>query len=133
MGTLTIYALGQVLAMPLAATLSDQYGRKKAFVLAAVPFTAASLCCGLAENIYVLVALRTVQAIGGGAFMPAATGIVSDQFGRDRDRALGVFTSIFPVGGIVGSILGGVFVAVWSWRGIFLVNVPIGVVLIVSS
>jgi MFS family permease len=131
--TLTIYALGQVLAMPLAGKLSDQYGRKKVFVLAAALFTTASLCCGFADNIYVLVALRAVQAIGGGAFIPAATGIVSDQFGRDRDRALGVFTSSFPVGGIVGPILGGVFVAVWSWRAIFLVNVPIGVVLIVLA
>jgi len=65
--------------------------------------------------------------------MPSATGIVSDHFGKDRDRALGMFTSIFPIGGIVGPIIGGVFVAVWSWRGIFLVNVPIGIVLIVLA
>ena len=89
-------------------------------------FTVASLCCGLATNIYELVTLRALQALGGGAFMPSATGIVSDQFGADRDRAIGMFTSIFPVGAIVGPILGGVFVTYWSWRGIFLVNVPIG-------
>ena len=80
-----------------------------------------------------LVALRAVQAIGGGAFMPSATGIVSDQFGPDRDRAIGLFTSIFPIGGIVGPILGGVFVTYWSWRGIFLVNVPIGIVVLVLA
>jgi MFS family permease len=107
------------------------YGRKKVFLIAVILFTVASLCCGLATNIYVLVALRAVQAIGGGAFMPSATGIVADQFGRDRDRALGMFTSIFPIGGIVGPILGGIFVTGWSWRGIFLVNVPLGLVLIV--
>ena len=73
-------------------------------------FTAASLACGFADNIYVLVALRAVQALGGGAFMPSATGIVADHFGRHRDRAVGMFTSIFPIGGIVGPILGGVFV-----------------------
>jgi MFS family permease len=65
--------------------------------------------------------------------MPSATGIVSDHFGRDRDKALGMFTSILPIGGIVGPIIGGVFVAVWSWRGIFLVNVPIGIVLILLA
>lgn len=131
--TITIYALFQVLALPLAGRVSDMYGRKKVYLISAAVFTAASLACGLATNIYLLVALRAVQSIGGGAFMPAATGIVSDHFGRDRDRALGMFTSIFPIGGIVGPIIGGVFVAAWSWRGIFLVNVPIGLVLIVLA
>jgi len=131
--TITIYALGQVLAMPMAGKISDMYGRRKVFLISAAVFTVASLCCGLAGNIYLLVALRLIQALGGGAFMPSATGIVSDHFGRDRDRALGMFTSILPIGGIVGPILGGVFVAVWSWRGIFLVNVPIGIALIVLA
>jgi EmrB/QacA subfamily drug resistance transporter len=131
--TITIYALGQVLAMPMAGKISDMYGRKKVYLISAAVFTVASLCCGLAGNIYLLVALRAVQALGGGAFMPSATGIVSDHFGKDRDRALGMFTSIFPIGGIVGPIIGGVFVAVWSWRGIFLVNVPIGIVLILLA
>lgn len=122
--TITIYALGQIIVMPLAGSLSDQYGRRRVFVVAIVVFTTASLCCGLVGSIYLLVPLRAVQAIGGGAFMPSATGIVSDMFGPDRDRAVGLFTSIFPIGGIVGPVLGGVFVTYWSWRGIFLVNVP---------
>ena len=128
--TITIYALGQVLAMPLAGKISDMYGRKKVFLISAVIFTASSLACGFAGNIYLLVGLRMVQALGGGAFMPSATGIVSDHFGSRRDKAIGMFTSILPIGGIVGPIIGGVFVAFWSWRGIFLVNVPIGIVLI---
>lgn len=127
--TITIYALGQIIAMPTAGAISDIYGRKKVFLGAIVLFTIASLCCGLAGNIYVLVALRAAQALGGGAFMPSATGIVSDLFGRDRDRAVGLFSSVFPIGGIVGPILGGIFVTYWSWRGIFLVNVPVGVAL----
>ena len=131
--TITIYALGQVLAMPMAGKISDMYGRKKVYLIAIVLFTVTSLACGLATNIYVLVSLRVLQALGGGALMPSATGIVSDHFGRDRDRALGMFTSIFPIGGIVGPIIGGVFVAWWSWRGIFLVNVPIGIVLLVLA
>ena len=127
--TITIYALGQIVAMPTAGTISDMYGRKKVFIGAVVLFTTASLCCGLASNIYVLVALRAAQALGGGAFMPSATGIVADLFGRDRDRAVGLFSSVFPIGGIVGPMLGGIFVTYWSWRGIFLVNVPVGIVL----
>jgi MFS family permease len=116
--------------MPLAGRISDQYGRKKVFLGAVALFTVASLCCGLANDIYLLVVLRAVQAVGGGAFMPSATGIVVDQFGRDRDRAVGLFASILPIGGIAGPILGGVFVTYWSWRGIFLVNVPIGLLLL---
>lgn len=128
--TISIYALGQIIAMPTAGAISDIYGRKKVFIGAIVLFTAASLCCGLAKDIYVLVALRGVQALGGGAFMPSATGIVADQFGRDRDRAVGLFSSVFPIGGIVGPVLGGVFVTYWSWRGIFLVNLPVGIALL---
>ncbi|HMH59482.1 MAG TPA: MFS transporter [Galbitalea sp.] len=131
--TITIYALGQILVMPLAGKLSDMYGRKRIFVSAVILFTIASLLCGLSTNIYMLVALRAAQAIGGGAFMPSATGIVADHFGRNRDRALGMFTSIFPIGGIIGPVLGGLFVTGWSWRGIFLVNVPIGAILIVLA
>jgi EmrB/QacA subfamily drug resistance transporter len=129
--TITIYALGQIIAMPLAGRLGDQFGRKRIFIGAAVLFTVASLACSLADNIYLLVVCRAFQALGGGAFMPTATGIVAEQFGRNRDRAVGMFTSIFPIGGILGPIVGGVIVTYWSWREIFLVNVPAGVLLIV--
>jgi EmrB/QacA subfamily drug resistance transporter len=128
--TITVYALGQILVMPLAGKLGDQYGRKKIFLGAAVLFTTASLCCGFASSIYMLIVLRGLQSIGGGAFMPTATGIVSQQFGRERDRAVGLFSSVFPLGGIIGPVLGGLFVTYWSWRGIFLVNVPLGIILI---
>ena len=128
--TITIYALGQVIAMPMAGKISDMYGRKKVFAVSAAVFTLASLCCGFAPNMALLLVPRFIQALGGGAFMPSATGIVADHFGPERDRAVGLFTSILPVGGIIGPIVGGVFVSYWSWRGIFLVNVPIGIALI---
>jgi EmrB/QacA subfamily drug resistance transporter len=131
--TISIYALGQVIAMPMAGKISDMYGRKKVFMISAAVFTLASLCCGFAPNIAVLLLARFIQALGGGAFMPSATGIVSDHFGEQRDRAVGMFTSIFPIGGIIGPILGGLFVSYWTWRGIFLVNVPIGIVLILLT
>lgn len=131
--TITVYALGQVIAMPMAGKLSDMFGRKTVFLVATAVFTVSSLCCGFAGNIVVLLVPRFIQALGGGAFMPSATGIVSDHFGPERDRAVGMFTSILPVGGIIGPIIGGVFVTYWSWRGIFLVNVPIGLVLILLT
>ena len=96
-------------------------------------FTIASLACSLADSIYLLVVFRAFQAIGGGAFMPTATGIVAEQFGRDRDRAVGMFTSIFPIGGILGPIVGGIIVTYWSRGQIFIVNVPAGLLLILLA
>ncbi len=128
--TVTIYQLGQIIAMPVAGKISDQFGRKKVYLISAAVFTVASLACGLSSSIGMLIAFRFIQALGGGAFMPSATGIVSDHFGRDRDKALGLFTSIFPIGGIVGPVFGGVITQDWSWRGIFFVNLPVGIVLI---
>jgi EmrB/QacA subfamily drug resistance transporter len=125
--TMTAYQLGLVVAMPVSGRISDQIGRKRVFVVAAIVFTVASLLCGLADSIGVLIGLRVLQAVGGAAFMPAASGMVVEAFGADRNRALGLFSSIFPMGAMVGPILGGVIISAWSWRGIFLVNVPIGV------
>jgi EmrB/QacA subfamily drug resistance transporter len=131
--TISVYALGQVIAMPMAGKISDMYGRKKVFMVSAAVFTLASLCCGLAPNIGLLLLARFVQALGGGAFMPSATGIVADHFGEQRDRAVGLFISIFPIGGMVGPVAGGLFVSYWSWRGIFLINMPIGIALILLT
>ena len=85
--TISIYALGQVIAMPMAGKISDMYGRKKVFMISAAIFTLSSLCCGFAPNMALLLLPRFIQALGGGAFMPSATGIVSDHFGAERDRA----------------------------------------------
>jgi EmrB/QacA subfamily drug resistance transporter len=131
--TITVYSLGQIIAMPMAGKLGDHFGRKRVFLVGIGVFTLASLACGFVDNIYLLVVLRAVQALGGGAFLPSATGIIADHFGRHRDRAVGMFTSIFPAGAIVGPILGGIFVTWLGWRSIFLVNVPIGIILFVLA
>lgn len=128
--TLTGYTLTQTIVMPLAGKLSDDWGRKRLFLGAVATFTLASAAAGLAPNIYVLIVCRVVQAIGGGAFLPSATGIVSDAFGARRGTAIGLFTSIFPLGGILGPNLGGFLLDHASWRWIFYVNVPIGLLLL---
>jgi EmrB/QacA subfamily drug resistance transporter len=128
--TISIYSVGLVLMLTPASKLSDRYGRRRVFFASVIVFSGASLCCGLANDIYVLIVLRAVQAAGGAGFTPSATGIVVDYFGEGRDKAVGLFGSIFPIGAIIGPILGGLFVAYWSWRGIFLVNVPIGILLL---
>jgi EmrB/QacA subfamily drug resistance transporter len=128
---ITAYSVGMVLALSLAGKLSGQFGRRRFFLASVMVFAGASLCCGLADNIYLLIALRAIQAAGGAGFTPSATGIITENFGEARDKAVGLFGSIFPVGSMIGPIFGGLFVSYWSWRGIFFVNVPIGILLIV--
>lgn len=125
--TITAYSFGFLLMLPVTGKLSEQYGRRRVFLYSVAAFTIASLLCGLADNIYMLVALRAVQAAGGAGFTPSATGLVIDYFGKERDRAVSLFGSIFPIGALIGPIFGGIFVTYWSWRGIFFVNVPLGV------
>lgn len=127
---ITAYSVGLVLMLSLAGKLTDRLGRRRFFFASVAIFAGASLCCGLAGNIYLLVALRVAQAAGGAGFTPSATGIVVEHFGASRDKAVGLFGSIFPIGSMVGPIFGGLFVAYWSWRGIFFVNVPIGILLV---
>lgn len=128
--TINIYSLGRVLILPLAGRLSDQLGRRTIFLGSIALFTAASLACGLANNIYLLVVLRAIQAVGGSGFLPSAVGIVSDTFGEERDRAIGLFASLVPMGAVVGPVVGSLLVATWDWQAIFFVNIPIGVVLL---
>ncbi|GAA1847308.1 MFS transporter [Pseudonocardia ailaonensis] len=131
--TITIYSLGQIVALPIAGRLSDQFGRNRIFLLAVAAFTLTSLAAGLTQDIAVLIAVRALQGIAAGAIMPSATGIVAERFGRNRDRAIGMFTSIFPIGAIIGPVVGGVLVSYTSWRSIFFVNLPLGVVILIGG
>jgi len=128
--TITGYQFSQSLIMPIAGRLSDEWGRKRLFMGAVILFTISSMAAGLAPNIYLLIIFRVVQGIGGGIFLPSATGIVSDAFGKRRAPAIGLFGSIFPIGGILGPNIGGFIIDHFSWRWIFFVNVPIGIVLL---
>ena len=123
--TISIYYIGVTIAMPLAGNLSDSFGRKRVFLISLILFTASSLVCGLAPNIYTLIGFRFLQGIGGASFLPTASGIVSDHFPENRERAIGFFTSIFPIGGLIGPNLGGWIVSRYSWRYIFYINLPI--------
>ena len=131
--TITAYLLGFVIILPVSGKLSEQYGSRRVFVGSVLAFTIASLCCGLADNVYVLIALRGLQAAGGAGFTPSATEIIVDYFGDARDRAVSLFGSIFSIGAMIGPIFGGLFVSYWTWRGVFLVNVPIGVAVVVLA
>ena len=128
--TISIFFIAVTMTMPLAGNLSDSFGRKKVFLFSLLLFTGSSFACGLAPTIHALIAFRFLQGIGGASFLPAASGIVSDHFPEDREAAIGLFASIFGIGAVVGPNLGGWIVSQYSWRYIFYINVPIGVLLI---
>jgi MFS family permease len=92
--------------------------------------TRAFQLCGFSTDMYLLVGFRAIQAIGGGALQPSAAGIVAEHYGRDRDRAIGMFGTIASGGQVLGPVIGGLLVGYLSWRWIFFVNVPIGIVLL---
>lgn len=131
--TITAYAFGFVVMLPISGRLAEVYGRRRVFVGSVIAFTVASLFCGLANNIFVLIALRVLQAAGGAGFTPSATGIIVEHFGSARDRAVSLFGSIFPIGFMIGPIFGGLFVSYWSWRWAFYVNVPIGLAVLILT
>lgn len=124
--TITAYSFGFVLMLPISGKLAERFGRRRVFMGSTLAFTLASLGCGMADNIYLLIILRAVQAAGGAGFTPTATGIIVDHFGAARDRYVSLFGSIFPVGAMMGPVFGGYFVAYSSWRDVFYVNVPLG-------
>ncbi|CAM5205204.1 EmrB/QacA subfamily drug resistance transporter OS=Castellaniella defragrans OX=75697 GN=HNR28_000110 PE=4 SV=1 [Castellaniella defragrans] len=131
--TITAYSFGFVLMLPVSGKLAERYGRRRVFIGSTIAFTLASFGCGFADNIYLLIVLRAVQAAGGAGFTPTATGIIVDHFGAVRDRYVSLFGSIFPVGAMIGPIFGGYFVAYSSWRDVFYVNVPIGLVILLLA
>jgi EmrB/QacA subfamily drug resistance transporter len=131
--TISIFLIGVASTMPLAGNLSDTFGRKRIFLISLCLFTFSSLACGLAPNIHALIVFRFLQGIGGASFLPSASGIVADHFPESRERAIGLFTSIFPIGGIIGPNLGGWIVSRYSWRYVFYINLPVGIVLIVMT
>ena len=125
--TLTIYSFGFVLMLPLSAKLSIQYGHRLIFLCSIATFTIASLLCGLSTNIYMLIAMRSLQAIGGAGITPSSTGIIVNHFHQSRDKFLGLFGSMFSIGAMIGPIFGGIFVTYYTWQWIFHINIPIGI------
>ena len=130
---LTAYQLVQTIGMAIAGKISDVIGARKAFIIYTMLFLAGSILCSLASNVYLLIGARVIQAMGGGGFMPCAAGIVSDTFPEQRQRYIGLFSSIFPIGAIIGPNVGGFMVQAFGWRSIFWMNVPLGLVVLVLA
>jgi EmrB/QacA subfamily drug resistance transporter len=112
----------------------DLYGRKRLFVSGVVLFTLASLACGLAPGIGWLIGFRAVQGLGGSMMMPATLSIIANVFPpHERGKAMGFWGGVSGISLALGPSLGGLLVEAESWRWIFFINVPIGVLLFVAA
>ncbi len=119
----------------LGGRAGDILGRKRIFIAGLVLFSAASLANGLATSSLVLIIGRAVQGVGGALIVPAVLSIITTNFttALDREKALAVWSAISATGGAVGLLLGGVLTSALSWRWIFLVNVPVGFLVMLAT
>lgn len=130
----TAYLLTSTVSNALFGKLSDIYGRRTMFQAAIITFIIGSIGCAAAQSMSVLVISRGVQGIGGGGLMSMAFVIIADTVPpRERGRYVGMITSVFAVGSVVGPLIGGFFTEQLSWRWIFIINVPIGAIALVIT
>ncbi|HEU4348627.1 MAG TPA: DHA2 family efflux MFS transporter permease subunit [Actinoplanes sp.] len=129
--TVNGYSLSLASLILLGGALSDRYGRKRVFMVGVGWFAAASLLCGIAPSVELLIAARVLQGIGGALLTPGALAILEASFvPADRSRAIGAWSGLGGIGGALGPFLGGWLVEVANWRLIFLINVPLAVIVL---
>jgi len=125
----TAYLLTSTISTPLWGKLGDLYGRKNLFQLAIVIFLIGSMLSGLSRNMTELIAFRAVQGIGAGGLLVGAQAIIGDVIpARQRGKYMGYFGVVFGLTSVAGPLAGGLFTQHLSWRWIFYINVPIGIV-----
>jgi EmrB/QacA subfamily drug resistance transporter len=123
------YLLTQAILIPIYGRLSDLYGRKPVLLFGIGVFLVGSALCGLAWNMISLIAFRVVQGVGAGALIPVSQTVVADIYsGEARARMQGYISSTFGSAAIVGPMIGGLIATHVSWRAIFWINIPLGII-----
>jgi EmrB/QacA subfamily drug resistance transporter len=130
--TVIAYLLTLAVVIPASGWIGDRVGTKRTFLFALALFTAASALCGAANNLPELIAARALQGVGGGMLTPTGTAMLYRAYGPEQ-RAKVARTLILPIliGPAAAPVLGGVLTQTLSWRWVFLINVPIGIVMLV--
>jgi len=131
----TAYSLGMAIAIMTAATLADVHGRRRWYLIGIVVFTAASGVCGIAPSVEILNIARGVQGVAAATVNVTSLALLSAAFPEPKQKAhaIGIWTAIANVGAATGPSLGGVLVEEFGWRSIFLVNLPVGVLVVMLT
>jgi MFS family permease len=130
----TAYLLAQGAVIPMTGWATDRFGTKRLYLLTIALFTIASMLCGIAQNLPELIVFRILQGIGGGMLMPIGMTIIMQAVGPENmGKVMGVFGVPMLLAPALGPVLGGWFVQDFSWRLIFYVNVPIGIIAFLSA
>ncbi|WP_369132110.1 MFS transporter [Modestobacter sp. I12A-02662] len=132
--TVTGYTLALASLILLGGALGDRYGRRRVFVVGVVWFALASLVCGVAQSTGQLIAARVLQGVGGALLTPGSLAIIQASFRpQDRARAIGLWSALSGVAGLVGPFVGGFLVDAVSWRWVFGINVPLAVLTLAAT
>ncbi|KOO46428.1 MDR family MFS transporter [Priestia koreensis] len=125
-----IYMLATAVSTPIYGKLADLFGRKKVILTGIIIFLVGSVLCGLAFSMGQLIFYRAIQGIGAGAVMPVTMTIIGDLYSeaKDRAKAQGWISAVWGVSGVIGPLLGGFLVDSLTWRYIFFLNVPFGLI-----
>jgi MFS transporter, DHA2 family, multidrug resistance protein len=125
---LTSYLIANAIILPLSGWLTELFGRKRFYMTCVVIFTASSLLCGIAPSLPLLVLFRIMQGLGGGGLQPSAQAILADTFPpRQRGMAFSIYGMAVVFAPAIGPTLGGWITDNYSWRWLFYINVPVGI------
>lgn len=130
----TMYVLFNLVGTPLMAKLSDLFGRRIVYIIDVTLFAVGSLIIALSPAYWAVLAGRAIQGFGAGGIFPVASAVIGDTFPVEkRGSALGLIGAVFGIAFLIGPILGGVILAIASWKWLFLINLPIAVAVIIFA
>src|SRR5499426_330043 len=131
---LTSYLVANAIVLPLTGWLSSYFGRRRLLILAVTGFTTTSFLCGLAPSLGFLVFFRLIQGLTGGVLQPMSQAVLLEAFPPEkRGRAMGFWGLGIVVAPILGPVLGGWITDNYSWRWVFYINVPVGIMSVIMT